>query len=88
LKSTVLGRRRVTLVDMPLSNQFSLPRTHMAATLQTDGSGHLDAEVENIRITYVSASDRKPEADWAGSDVLRIQAYRGSDSKSLFMGAE
>ena len=60
----------------------------MAATLKTDGSGHLYAEVENIRITYVPASDRKPEADWAGSDVLRIQAYRGSHSKSLFMGAE
>lgn len=42
--------------------------------------------------TFVSRmfllSDRRPEADWAGSDVLRIPAYRGSDSRSLFMGAE
>ena len=56
--------------------------------LQKDSKNHLFAEVENIRITYIPASDRKPEADWAESDVLRLQAYKGSNDKSLHMGAE
>ncbi len=56
--------------------------------LQTDGAGHLYAEVENIRITYIPAKDRAPGKDWAGSDVLRIQSYRGADDHALNMGAE
>ena len=53
-----------------------------------DGSNHLYYEVQNIRVTYVPASDRRPEADWAGADVLRIQAYRGDQDASLHRGAE
>jgi hypothetical protein len=56
--------------------------------LDRDGKNHLYAEVENIRITYIPAADRTPEADWAGSDVIRLQSYRGFDNKSLHMGAE
>ena len=33
-------------------------------------------EVENVRITYVPAGERRREANWAGTDVIRIQAYR------------
>jgi hypothetical protein len=47
-------------------------------------------DVSNLRVTFVPATDRKPEANWAGSDVIRIQAYRQDPavSKSMFMGAE
>ncbi len=55
---------------------------------QTDGKGHTFVDVENIRITYIPAADRDPDKDWVGSDVLRIQAYRGPDDRSLFQGAE
>ena len=55
---------------------------------QTDGKGHVYVDVENIRITYIPAIDRDPDKDWSGSDVFRIQAYRGPDDKSLFKGAE
>jgi hypothetical protein len=33
-------------------------------------------EVGNLRITFVPADERKPGADWAGSDVIRVQAFR------------
>jgi hypothetical protein len=58
--------------------------------IEKDGSGNLFAEVENIRITYQLQSKRGAEKDWAGSDVIRIQAYRGdkTQSRSLFPGAE
>jgi hypothetical protein len=56
--------------------------------LLKDSSGHLYAEVENIRITYIPAKDRATGKDWAGADVVRIQSYRGSNDKSLNMGAE
>ena len=57
-------------------------------TMQTDGKGHTYVDVENIRITYIPAIDRDPDKDWSGSDVFRIQAYRGPDDRSLFQGAE
>jgi len=53
-----------------------------------DGAGHEFLEVDNVRITYVPARDRSPGANWSGSDVLRIQAYRSDSDKSLHMGAE
>lgn len=56
--------------------------------LQKDGPGHLYAEVENIRITYIPAKDRAAGKDWAGSDVIRIQSYKGLNDKALNMGAE
>ena len=56
--------------------------------LQRDSKDHLYAEVENIRITYIRASDREPNKDWAGFDVIRVQAYKGPNDKSLFMGSE
>jgi hypothetical protein len=47
-------------------------------------------EVGNLRITFVPADERKPGADWAGSDVIRVQAFRQDPaiSKSLNMGPE
>jgi len=56
--------------------------------MQRDKNGHRYCEVENIRITYVPATDRSPNADWSGHDVIRIQAYRGNRDKSLHRGAE
>ncbi len=55
--------------------------------IEQDEPGHNFIEIENIRLTYISAADRSQDKDWAGSDVMRIQAYKG-DGKSLFMGAE
>ena len=56
--------------------------------LHNDGKGHLYAEIENIRITYVPAKDRATVADWSGCDVIRVQAYRGTGDNSLHRGAE
>lgn len=58
------------------------------AEILYDGSGHAYTRVDNIRITYVPARDRDEAKNWAGSDVLRIQAYKGGDSEALFPGAE
>ena len=56
--------------------------------LARDAKAHLYAEVGNIRITYVPSAERQPSKDWASSDVLRIQAYKGGKDMSLFPGAE
>jgi hypothetical protein len=55
---------------------------------QKDSKGHIYADVENIRVTYIPAKDREGSKDWAGSDVIRVQAYKGSTDRSLHMGAE
>lgn len=57
-------------------------------TIQEDTRGHIYAEVENIRVTYIPAKDRDGSKDWAGADVIRLQAYRGGEDKSLHRGAE
>jgi hypothetical protein len=44
-------------------------------------------EIGNVRITYVTSDKRIGKNDWAGTDVLRIQAYRGV-GESLHKGAE
>ena len=58
--------------------------------MSTDGSGHVFREVENLRVTYIPARDRSAAKDWAGSDVIRIQAYKDGEgvSKALHTGAE
>ena len=56
--------------------------------MQRDSRGHLFADVSNLRITYIPASDRSDETDWADSDVLRVQAYRGGENSALHRGAE
>ncbi len=53
-----------------------------------DGPEHVCARVGNIRVTYVPATDRTEMQNWAGSDVLRVQAYRDSESDALHKGAE
>ena len=55
--------------------------------MQRDSSDHLFADVGNLRITYIPAADRSDEADWADSDVLRIQAYKG-EGNALNLGPE
>jgi hypothetical protein len=55
--------------------------------LEKDKADHSYIEIENIRLTYIPVADRSQNKDWAGSDVMRIQAYKG-DGKSLHMGAE
>ena len=34
------------------------------------------------------AAHRRPDTEWAGTDVLRIQAYREPGSRALHMGTE
>ena len=58
-----------------------------------DGSGNLYIDVANLRITYQPASRRDASQDWAGTDVIRVQAYRDDRSQSgassaLHRGAE
>lgn len=58
--------------------------------IQKDSSRNPYLEVGNVRITYVPRNQRQSAKDWAGSDVIRIQAYKEDPavSKSLFPGAE
>lgn len=53
-----------------------------------DSSGHLFADTGGVRVTFVPSAGRESTSDWVGSDVIRVQAYRGQDSQSLHMGAE
>lgn len=53
-----------------------------------DSRNHVYVEVENCRLTFVPAADRAESKNWAGSDVIRIQARRGDDSDALHRGAE
>lgn len=55
--------------------------------IEKDASGNSYVEVDNIRLTYVPDRRRPNEKKWVGSDVIRIQAYRGN-GKSLYMGGE
>jgi hypothetical protein len=57
-------------------------------TTQEDSKGHVYIDVENIRITYIPAADRTEAANWSGSDVIRVQSYKGESDRSLHMGAE
>ena len=56
--------------------------------IQTDSRDHIYIDVENIRVTYIPARDRDDSKNWAGSDVVRVQSYKGEDDHSLHMGAE
>lgn len=56
--------------------------------LDQDENGHVYMRVENIRITYIPGPDRRPDANWAGSDVIRVQAHKNAVDNSLHMGAE
>jgi hypothetical protein len=71
-----------------LSTLGSIERTYFMKT-HKDSKGHIYADVENIRVTYIPASDRDASKDWAGSDVIRVQAYKApAPDRSLHMGAE
>jgi len=56
--------------------------------MKKDSKGNSYEEVENIRITYVESKNRAESKDWAENDVIRFQAYKGGDTKSLHIGAE
>ena len=56
--------------------------------LERDQNKHAYIRVENIRVTYIPAADRQPEADWAESDVIRVQSHKNATDNSLHMGAE
>ena len=56
--------------------------------IQTDSKGNVYIEVGNLRISYIEQKNRSNTKDWPGADVLRIQAYRDSNSKALHQGAE
>jgi len=61
----------------------------MANNLSTDRSNNQFIEVGNLRITFIPSSNRDPTKDWAGSHVIRFQAYKDpSKSKKLYRGAE
>lgn len=56
--------------------------------LERDRNGHVYSRVKNVRVTYIPASDRQPEDDWANSDVIRVQSYKNSEDNSLHIGIE
>lgn len=56
--------------------------------MNNDKNGNPYEDVGNIRVTIVDKSTRNPEKDWAGSDTLRFQAYKGGESNALHLGAE
>jgi hypothetical protein len=76
------------VVDGEVVDQLIQGQEEVKMEIQTDSAGNEFVEVGNIRITLVLAEKRDTEKDWAGSPVLRIQAYRDSESKALFPGAE
>ena len=54
-----------------------------------DGRGNLYIDVKpNVRVTFVRASDRPPEKNWAAGDTIRIQAYLGDGTNNVMPGAE
>ncbi|MCU7490541.1 MAG: hypothetical protein HF312_02660 [Ignavibacteria bacterium] len=56
--------------------------------MDRDSKNHFYLEVDNIRVTYIPSQDRAPNRDWAGCDVIRIQAKRNNEDNSLHLGAE
>ena len=56
--------------------------------MPTDQAGHEWERVGNVRVTFIPQHERDPGKDWAGADVLRIQAYKDDQTESLFPGAE
>ena len=55
--------------------------------MKKDSKGNSYTEVRNIRLTIVKSENRRPDKDWPGMDVIRIQAYRNLTSNSLHKGA-
>lgn len=53
-----------------------------------DSSGNTYINVGNLRVTYVPGDQRTEANNWAGADVIGIQAYRGSDDDALHRRAE
>ena len=56
--------------------------------IKIDSKQNKYIEIDNLRITYVKRINRSTIKDWPEADVIRIQAYRGNESKSLHQGAE
>lgn len=60
----------------------------MAVELEKDKKGHLYAEIENLRVTFIPANVRERSKNWSDSDVIRVQAYKNTEGKGLHRGAE
>ncbi len=56
--------------------------------MQFDQSHHRYEDLGLVRITYVPRADRTTAKDWAGCDVMRIQAYTNDVDRSLRPGPE
>lgn len=71
---------------------FSLLKSFILAyrndTLKEDSNGNFYEDVDNIRITLIEKELRNPDKNWAGTDTIRIQAYKGDETKALHLGAE
>jgi hypothetical protein len=59
----------------------------MISTIERDSRGNFYIETGNLRLTWVRTQNREDAKDWAESDVIRIQAYRGQ-GRQLHIGAE
>ena len=55
--------------------------------ITVDSSGNEFVNVGTVRLTYIKAENRDEKKNWAGQDVIRIQAYK-DDSNQLHQGAE
>jgi len=53
-----------------------------------DGKGNCYIDVGNGRVTYVRGSTREDKKNWAGEDVIRIQAYQDESRTQLHRGEE
>jgi hypothetical protein len=47
--------------------------------IQLDSSGQYYVDIYNkyYRLTYIKKDQRNDDANWAGKDAIRIQAYKG-----------
>lgn len=70
------------------SKSFDNAKEKQEFKTDKDSRGHIYATVGNVRITYIPAKDRSESNNWADSDVVRIQAYKGDADDSLHRGAE
>jgi len=65
-----------------------MSESNTAVGISTDGSKQPFLRIGNIRVTFVAAVERPEARNWADTDVLRVQAYRDSESDALHKGAE
>jgi hypothetical protein len=84
-KSSPLPKKVIREVDFLAETQART--VHDGMKIDTDSRGRRFIGVGNIRLTYIAAADRAA-GNWAGQDVIRVQAYRNAKSGPLHRGAE